>query len=56
MNQTQKNLMNAAMDIIAEVGLDGFSMKQVTNRVGVTTAVVYQYFGTKEALLYQCFL
>lgn len=56
MNQTQLALLNATMDIVAENGLDNLSMRQVTNRVGVSSAMVYVYFESKESLLYQCFM
>ncbi len=43
------------MKLVAEKGLGGFSMKQVTRRMGVSEALVYKYFETKERLLYACF-
>lgn len=56
MRETEKELLHTTMDIVAEKGLDGFSMKRVTNRVGVAESLIYKYFETKENLLKQCFM
>lgn len=56
MTETELTLLQAAMDTVAEKGLDGFSMKQVTNRVGLSEALLYKYFVSKENLLLECFL
>lgn len=56
MQNTDVALMQKTMDIVAEKGLDGFSMKQVTDRLGLSEALLYKYFSTKENLLYQCFM
>lgn len=56
MTETQLALLDATMDIVAEKGLDGFSMRQVTSRAGKADTSLYNYFGSKENLLYQCFL
>ena len=55
MSQTKDLLMDATMEIIAQTGFAGFSMKQVTQKVGVNEALIYKYFETKENLLNQCF-
>lgn len=56
MTETEFALLQAAMDTVAEKGLEGFSMKQVTNRVGLSEALLYKYFDSKENLLLQCYL
>lgn len=38
-----------------EQGFYGFSMKQVTQRIGVSEALLYRYFPTKEDLFFCCF-
>lgn len=48
-------LMETCMQVIAEKGLSAFSMKKVTKRVGVSEALIYRYFETKENLLNECF-
>lgn len=56
MTATELAFLETTIDIVAEKGLDGFSMKQVTNRVGKAEALLYKYYGTKDNLLMQCFL
>lgn len=51
----KKDLIDATMQIVAESGLTAFSMKKVTNRVGVGETLIYKHFETKENLLYICF-
>ncbi|MDD2959661.1 MAG: helix-turn-helix domain containing protein [Lachnospiraceae bacterium] len=48
-------LMEAAMEIIAKNGMNSFAMKQVTTKAGVSEALIYKYFGTKEKLLKKCY-
>lgn len=49
-------MQDAAMDVVAEKGLDGFTMKQIPARIGVSEPLLYKYFDTKDNLLLQCFL
>ncbi len=51
----KEEFLDATMRIVAESGLDNFSMKKVTNKIGVSEALIYKYFPTKEILLYACF-
>lgn len=48
-------LMDATMRIVAQGGLSSFSMRQVTKAVGVSEALIYRHYETKENLLFQCF-
>lgn len=47
--------LDVTMRIVSESGLDNFSMKKVTDRIGVSEALIYKYYPTKEILLYSCF-
>lgn len=51
----KEEFLDVAMRIAAESGLNNFSMKKVTDKVGVSEALIYKYFPTKEILLYSCF-
>lgn len=51
----EEEFINITMQLVAEKGLGGFSMKQVTRSMGVSEALIYKYFQTKENLLYACF-
>lgn len=50
---TRERILAAAFDVIAEAGLDGFTMTEVERRVGlaVGTGSIYRHFQSKEALL-----
>lgn len=48
-------LLDETMRIVAEKGLLSFSMRQVTQAIGVSEALIYRHYGTKENLLFQCF-
>lgn len=49
----RERILEAAFDVIAEAGLDGFTMTEVERRVGlaVGTGSIYRHFPSKEALL-----
>lgn len=49
--RTQSQLLHAAVQVICERGLQGATMQQVAQAAGVTTATLYNHFGTKEALV-----
>lgn len=51
----KQELLEACMQVIAEDGLSAFSMKKVTMRVGVSEALVYRHFATKDKLLNACY-
>jgi AcrR family transcriptional regulator len=44
-------LVDAAIDVIAERGVRGFSLAEVTRRLGVTTAAPYRHFADRDELL-----
>ncbi|MGE0867569.1 MAG: TetR/AcrR family transcriptional regulator [Kofleriaceae bacterium] len=44
-------LVNAGMRAVAEHGPDGFSLRAVAARAGVTAAAVYRHFKSKDELL-----
>ncbi|MFJ1762373.1 TetR/AcrR family transcriptional regulator [Amycolatopsis sp. NPDC088138] len=44
-------LVRVSLDLIAEQGLDGFSVAQVAKRAQVSPGAPYRHFATREALL-----
>jgi AcrR family transcriptional regulator len=44
-------LVDAAIDLIAERGVRGFSLAEASRRLGVTTAAPYRHFGDRDDLL-----
>ncbi len=50
--QTRLRLLEAAVDVISEKGFDKASMREIARRADVADATIYNYFSTKEKLLY----
>jgi AcrR family transcriptional regulator len=49
---TRERLMDAALDYLAEKGvLGGLNLREIAERVGVTPANIYHYFGSRRGLL-----
>src|SRR5215467_14452771 len=44
-------LIDAAIDVIGERGVRGFSMAEASRRLGVTTAAPYRHFADRDELL-----
>jgi AcrR family transcriptional regulator len=44
-------LVDAAVDLIAERGVRGFSLAEASRRIGVTTAAPYRHFADRDELL-----
>lgn len=44
-------LVGAAVDLIADGGLDGLTLSQVARRAGVSRATAYREFGDKQGLI-----
>lgn len=47
----EKRILDAAMQLVAEGGLDGLSMSRLAEAVGYTPGALYRYIGSKDALL-----
>lgn len=47
---TRDRILAAARAAFAEAGLDGATIRQIARGAGVDPALVYHYFGSKEAL------
>jgi AcrR family transcriptional regulator len=45
------NIIEAVIDLIAEVGAEAVQMRDVAQRSGVALATVYRYFSSKDHLL-----
>lgn len=41
----------AALDLIAEKGIDAFTLREAARRIGITHGAVYRHFADKRALL-----
>jgi AcrR family transcriptional regulator len=52
--ERERQILDAALAVFGERGVEGASMEAVAERVGVTKPVVYTHFGSKEGLLLAC--
>lgn len=50
--QTRLRLLEAAVRVVTEKGFRQASMREIAEQAGVGAATIYNYFPTKEALLY----
>ena len=46
------NLIDAALRVFAEKGYSDTTMTDIARKAGVSTPVLYEYFKTKEDLLF----
>lgn len=53
--QTRRELIRAAVELISQQGYDATTMKQIARAAGVGDATVYKYFPTKERILLEFF-
>jgi AcrR family transcriptional regulator len=51
-DHVRKAIMAAAAKVFLEVGLEGFAMRKVAERVGYTATTIYRYFRDKDDLLF----
>jgi len=49
----RQQIMDAAIELFAQQGYAATSIRQIADGVGVNSAMVHYYFGSKEALLYE---
>ncbi len=47
----RRALLQAAVDLVGEVGVQGLSLREVARRAGVTHAAPYRHFPSKESLV-----
>ena len=50
--KTREKILNASVDIIIEKGFKSASMREIARHAGVGDATIYNYFPSKEKLLY----
>jgi AcrR family transcriptional regulator len=50
--ETRERLLDAAAATCAETGFDGATMGEIARRAGVTPAAIYNYYDSREDLLY----
>ena len=50
--ESRKAILDAAVDMIIEKGIKGSSMRAIARKAGVGDATIYNYFPSKESLVY----
>lgn len=50
--KTRVKILEASVDVIVEKGYKSASMREIARRAGVGDATIYNYFSSKEKLLY----
>ena len=50
--ETRERLLDSAAATCAETGFDGATMSQIARRAGLTPAAIYNYYESREDLLY----
>lgn len=48
---TKEKIFDAAVDLFAERGFDGVSIRDIGRAVGVSEGAVYKHYASKEAIL-----
>jgi len=48
--EREKRMLDAAQDVFGSVSFAAASMEEIAERSGITKALLYQYFGSKEGL------
>jgi AcrR family transcriptional regulator len=52
---TIQNLLDAAVDLVAETGYEGLTIRRVAQQAGVAPATAYTYFSSKDHVLAEIF-
>ncbi len=54
-DERRRRVVDAACDLLREVGIEALSMKMLATRAGVSLSTVYNLFGSKHAVLARVF-
>jgi len=49
--ERQKEIINAALEIISDMGIQNLTIKTLANRINVTDGAIYRHFKSKEEIL-----
>jgi AcrR family transcriptional regulator len=50
--ENRKTIITAAVDLISDEGFKSATMRKIARHAGIADATIYNYFPTKEAILY----
>lgn len=49
----QKQIINSSLELISEKGIQGFTIKNLAQKVGITQAAIYRHYESKVQILIQ---
>lgn len=47
----QIQILNSSMELIADMGIQGFTIKNLSKKIGITEPAIYRHFESKTAIL-----
>ncbi|HNX58293.1 MAG TPA: helix-turn-helix domain-containing protein, partial [Spirochaetota bacterium] len=47
----KESITQSAMEIINEIGIEGFSIRELAKRQGITEAAIYRHYESKQDIL-----
>ena len=53
-HERREEIVNAAFEVIYEVGLSQTTISQIAKKAEVSTGIVSHYFGYKQGLMINC--
>ncbi len=52
LSKKQKEIVNISIELIADLGIQGFTIKNLSKRLGVTEGAIYRHFDSKTEILF----
>jgi AcrR family transcriptional regulator len=52
LSKKQKEIVNISIELIADLGIQGFTIKNLSKRLGVTEGAIYRHFESKTEILF----
>ncbi|RKY53296.1 MAG: TetR/AcrR family transcriptional regulator [Candidatus Neomarinimicrobiota bacterium] len=49
--ERQTQILNSSMELIANKGIQGFTIKNLSEKIGITEPAIYRHFGSKTDIL-----
>lgn len=56
MGETRDAIIETTINLVAQNGLEGFSTRDLAKPLGISHTNIYSHFGSKDALLMECYL
>lgn len=53
--QSKRNILKATETLLSKHGIDKVSISEIASKAGVSQVTIYNLFGSKNSLIYDCF-